>query len=142
MLLLTDDGDVLADALKEVQGILISDPGSLEIKSSGNTDECGNDGGVVCNEKFVGTWHGLWNSDSWQLDPSSCPRPNPKPIEDIITVVAVIRGYDAQESLNLLMQELSGPYANVHIKAGCLDHSEFMSLSKNLEIIGKRLQNK
>ena len=64
---------------------------------------------VVCQEKRVDpetyTWsdgHGLVDNigpdHAWELDHNNCPR-DAKPIEDLITIVTLVKGYDPQGTL-------------------------------------------
>ena len=57
---------------------------------------------VVCQEKRVDvktyTWSDKTPDHAWELDHNNCPR-DVKPIEDLITIVTLVKGYDPQGTL-------------------------------------------
>ena len=100
--------------MQEIEKVLEDTDGSNAESLYYDPDsECHGGGGgddwLVCEDKHVGLWPkggGHWHQTSWVIDDRKCPQ-NQKPLKDLLTVVAMVNGYEPQ---GIVIENLSYPY--------------------------------
>ena len=89
--------------MQEIERVLKDSDGSNAERLLYDPDsECHGGGGedprFVCEDKHVGLWPkggGHWHQTSWVIDDQRCPL-DQKPLKDLVTVVAIVNGYEPQ----------------------------------------------